>query len=421
MAATKTVTKGKGSKGSTKRPAKAAADEEEEDEATPTPTSDELDFEADDEADDTDAESGDDEVDADEDAEEDEDAEGDEDEGASEDAEDEADEPAKPSKGGKSKSKGKAEPADDAGETETEVDYAQGFEVIEAPVDDLRLNGLRTPSDDAVSAMVKAIRAVGLQNPIVITSDGHVIAGNTRVMAYRAMKKKTIPARVAIDPKSGEQLDVKSAIATFATLSEQVSRTDLTSAELANGIDKMLKSGLAESIKDVSVKTGVPQSTLNRATAIYTKGTRQLQSAVEAGQITESAAEKLVSRCSSHAELNKTLETLAKQVDGKIDTGAVNRAAPSKRSGRHGKPGRKPSIAAMSSEALKTEETGLSGELRMVGKDDFVVEVTVAIPTGTVKTFSRFELIRKLQAAIAEVELSDWRTELESCRKRLTE
>ena len=54
-------------------------------------------------------------------------------------------------------------------------------------------------NDDAVGQVAESIRAVGFRNPIIVDSDGVIIAGHTRLKAARSLGMKQVPVLVADD------------------------------------------------------------------------------------------------------------------------------------------------------------------------------------------------------------------------------
>jgi len=340
---------------------------------------------------------------------------GDEEMAAAEEAE------AKSAKGkGKSAAAGKAKAEAD----EVEVQAAPGFEVVEVPTESLKMNKIRVPSEDAVAAMVRSIKAIKLQNPIVITEDGVVVSGNTRLLAYRKLGRKLIPARVGVNPSTGARLMAKDVETVFAGLGENLSRTDLTLPELAKAADASVKAGHAENYKDFASKMGVPYAVVQRATSVFQHGSKKLMAALESNAIGVTAAEKLIGRCKDHGEMDKILGEIMAETDGKVPQKAVNSALRTRRSGRHkqkGKAGRKPTLVDLSGEVLKPDDTGLGMSLRLVDKDSFLIKVEVLIDAGKVDSFVRFDLAKRLQQQVAKVNPKDLNAELEACRKQLTD
>lgn len=313
-------------------------------------------------------------------------------------------------------------PAAPAADQVDNVPLAKGFEVYDVDVDAVKLGPARVPSDDAVADMVRQIRATGLLDPIVITEDYVCLSGNTRLMAYRQLKKKTIPARVAFDHKSGKVLVSESKDAAgpmvFQELTSNLGRSDMTPAEIAKVCEKAIKDGLVDSVKDLSARTGVPYPILQRSIAIHTRGSKKLIAALAAGTVALKTAETLLASSKDANQLDKTLDGLLKASDGEKVTGAEAKKATSRRSGRHGKPGRKKSLMGLGEEALKTSETGVTATLRRVDAGDYVLNLAVIVP-AKVGTFAAFDLVREVQKQLAKLTKKDLQSELESVRKSL--
>lgn len=313
-----------------------------------------------------------------------------------------------------------AEPAAEA--PADDVPLAKGFEVYDVDVDVVTLGPSRVPTDEMVADKVREIRAVGLIDPIVITEDYVCLAGNTRLLAYRQLKKKTIPARVAFNPKTGKNLvstDKEAAgLMSFQSLTSNLGRVQPSPAEIAKVCEAILKDKTAESVKDIAARTGVSYKVLQRNVAVHTRGSKKLIAALASETISLNAAESLVANSKDVNQMDKTLDALVKAADGKaVTTDAVHKAT-SRRSGRHGKPGRKKTLLSLGEEALKTSETGVTGTLRRVDAGDYVVNIGIVVPAKC-STFAAFDLVREVQKQLNKLAKKDLQAELESARKSL--
>ena len=64
---------------------------------------------------------------------------------------------------------------------------------------------LRDPSEEKVEEIAESISQIGLLNPITLDTQHHLIAGFHRLLAYKSLKKDTIPAIIKdVDDKYGE-------------------------------------------------------------------------------------------------------------------------------------------------------------------------------------------------------------------------
>lgn len=337
--------------------------------------------------------------------------------------EDDAPSEPKPAKrgGNGGKKKAASESAAD-GKSEGAYPLAEGFDVFSVPVAELKPNALRTPTDAQVSEMARSIRANGLQNAIVIGTDNTVIAGNTRLAAYKLLNRKMIPCRVAVDPRSGDMIDSKGTTAYLASLTENISRNNMTPVQQGKAYRDALKMGVASDAKDLASKVGVSASVVSRCLAIVDKGSKLLQQAIAEDRVTMDAAAKLVSIAETQGQQDALLATLLDAADGKVTSAKVSRAAPSKP--RKGKPGRKPSVAPLSPDALKTAVSGISGKVRREipqskgGPGGFSVVLSIEIAHDK-ETFARFDLGAVVQRAVAKLDDKEVREELENARKRL--
>ena len=145
-------------------------------------------------------------------------------------------------------------------------------QVIQAPVDQLTPGSLRTPTEAQIAEMALSIQKQGLQNPIIISEDGVVLAGNTRLAAYKKLGLTVIPARVATDLK-GNPIQAKDHAAIFTSVIENVRRNDLTPMQLGNAYRAMIKSGIAENHKALAKEMGLSPATVSNAILVIEKGT----------------------------------------------------------------------------------------------------------------------------------------------------
>lgn len=390
-------------------------DDGDADESDDTEASDDEDTESesDDEADDDES---DDDTESDDDDDESEDAESeDDDDEDTEDTEDtEASDEADTPKSGKAKAKPTAA-ASKVDDDDDKFEWAEGFGVVEFPIADLKPGKLRAPTEAAVAEMSKSIRANGLQNPIVIGADGVVVSGNTRLAAFKAMGRKTIPARFAFDPKSGNRVKSGDTTALFQSLVENINRTDLTPMQRAKAYKHAIDSGAIDSAAELATRLGVSKSSVSRILGFAENASKTLQQAVDSGQITENAAMTLVTRAGGHKEQDALLATLMKASEGKISVEQVNGATgPAARK----KGGRKPSIAALATDSLNSEETGFSAKLRRNADKSYQLILTAELDIE-IGEIGRFDLVKVLQRRLAKVEIKALRAELAVAHKRI--
>lgn len=311
-----------------------------------------------------------------------------------------------------------AAPEAAANPDEVTLQISEGFDVMDFPLEDLKLNKVRQRSEDDVASMVRSIKANGLQYPVIISEDQVVIDGNARVLAYRALKRKTVPARFLTDLK-GDRVKAKDAPAQIQMLVANAVRRDLTPMQAARAYNVAIESGAADNSADLARKMGLSAAEVSRTLKLFTDGTKKLHDALEEGTITLKAADKIISRCKNEAEINLALSNAAKVAEGKITTDTVDSVAPARRNAA--RRGRQPKISGLPGDALKTEDTGITGSVRMVGRKSFVLNFTVAIDLEDVDTFARVDVARKVQAAFAKLDPKAVREALENARKKLTD
>ena len=82
--------------------------------------------------------------------------------------------------------------------------------VTEVRVKDIKVRfRLRTPSDVKVDGIKESISMVGLLNPITIDADKNLLAGYHRLMAFKSLKRETIPCIIkAVDKRFGELCEI---------------------------------------------------------------------------------------------------------------------------------------------------------------------------------------------------------------------
>lgn len=299
-----------------------------------------------------------------------------------------------------------------------EVDPAAGYEVAEMPVAKLKPNKLRVPSPEDVDKMVRSIRKQGLLDPIIITRDGYVVAGNKRLAAYIALKKDTIPARMAVSINSHEPLSMKDRDAQLQAVVSNIQREQMTPVELGRAFAALIKSGTVADGAELAKETGFSTSEISRVTLVYNNGSEKLKAAMAAGEISFNAAHALVSRAKEAAAQDKAIEDIRAATSGKITTAAVNRAKISgtKSSSR----GMRPKSTELSREILDSDATGIVMSLRKTGRKQYMVEVRASFEAEG-EHLARFDVVKKVQAALLKLDPAKIRAELELCRSRLSD
>ena len=74
------------------------------------------------------------------------------------------------------------------------------MKIIEKKIEELReYENNPRHNDSAVEAVAESIRAFGFKVPVIIDSDGVIVAGHTRVKAAEALNLETVPCIVADD------------------------------------------------------------------------------------------------------------------------------------------------------------------------------------------------------------------------------
>lgn len=328
------------------------------------------------------------------------------------------------SKPGKGKAKASAEEEAEEG-GEDELPYAPTFEVFEVPVGDLTPNKVRVPAESKVQEMARSIKNIGLLSPILIGQDYVVIAGNTRLAAFQKLGRKSIPCRFVCDKKTGEPIDGKDAA--MQAISENVIRTEMTPLEKARAykvcVEKSFKGNAAEFAKSI----GVTAASVSQILALAENASKDLKGALEEGKITQAAASAIIARSGGDSKrMNALLADLLKASEGKtIGTSDVDKAAPSGKSRKTRSAGKKrgpkPVMAQLDPAVLKTDDTGISGSVRINRETKkFTVRLVIEVENEK-ETFARFALIKSMQAAVARLNEKAVLAELESQRQTLVD
>lgn len=308
-----------------------------------------------------------------------------------------------------------AAPEAEGNQIETATDYVAG----EYPLDNLKLNSLRQPTEEAVDQMAKSIQRTGLQNAIVVDANGEVISGNTRVLAYRKLGRKTIPARFAVDAK-GNPITASDAAATVAGLAENVARTQMTPLELGRAALDALKRGVAGSEKELANKIGVSTPFISKAVQIANKASGPVADSLASGELSLDAGIAIVTRCASHDDQRVALEMVRDALKGKGKTGKitvedVDQSVPKKdkaeKKGR-ARSGRPVEKAPLPAEATNAEASGIRAMLRKTSDGGMMICLDVQIPCDE-KSFARYDLEAAIQKAAAKMDAGTVRKELE--------
>lgn len=310
-------------------------------------------------------------------------------------------------------------PAPDGG-----MEPAEGFSAGEFDVASLKLNELRIPSEEAVAEMAKSIGKIGLQNPVIADAEGNLISGNTRVMAYRLLGRKTIPCRFAIDAK-GNPITAAEAAATIAGLAENLVRTNMTPVELGKAALEAVKRGHVGSEKELANRIGVSASILNKSVSIATKAAGPVADALASGELSLDAGVAIVQRCADHDAQNAALEIIRKAVKGKLGDKIrkedVDAALPAKERGERAagktRSGRPVEKAPLPAEATNANESGIRAMLRKTD-EGMMICLDIQIPCA-VQSFARYDLEAAIQKAAAKMDGPTVKKELEVARQRL--
>lgn len=305
------------------------------------------------------------------------------------------------------------------------------YNVYEHPVDEITPNGTRTASPEAIESLAKSIKNNGLLNPIVIGTDGRVIAGDSRLAAYKLLGRKTIPVMYAYDAKAKSHLDSTSVRAYAQTLTENLQRSNMTPIETGRAFAKAIAEKIAPDAKSLAAMLNLSTAYISRYMSLSEKGVGAVQNALSEGKITVEAANAIISRAKSDADQVALLENLLKASDGKITIEQVAAHAPAgavvedgevtvvtTTTRRRGRPaGRSASRVTLSGAAMP-ESGRVSTQLARTPDGTWSVNVTITLPYKGA-TFAKFDVAKGLQAEIAAIDSAKVRGELEVAREKL--
>ena len=84
------------------------------------------------------------------------------------------------------------------------------MEITNIPIKSIKIKfRLRDPSDEKVVEIAESISQIGLLNPITLDTKHHLIAGFHRLLAFKSLKRDTIPAIIKdVDDKYGELCEI---------------------------------------------------------------------------------------------------------------------------------------------------------------------------------------------------------------------
>lgn len=336
---------------------------------------------------------------------------------------------AKPAPKAKPAAKSKADDADDENEAEPGAmsklqkkwAWSPDFETCDVPLSQLKepKHG-RVPTDEAVDAMARNIKAVGLLNPITIGTDNVIVAGRTRFRAFKKLNRDTIPSRFAVS-KDGEALKSSDAFAAMQTLSENVRRSDLTPMQKGKFYKQAIEGGVADDTGALAKMLGESRGTIDKYIALVDQGTKALHEALDEDRITVEAAIALIRRCKDDQKAQKSaLQALLDAADGKaVQSSDVDKKTSKAQKTKRGKgtgSGRRPSKSDVSDDVMNTLETGASMVLRKT-ETGSLIELRVEIAHDG--AFTKFDFHRAVAEQLAKIDAKALRSELDVIRKRL--
>lgn len=300
--------------------------------------------------------------------------------------------------------------------------FNDDYTVIDLEVAKLIAGNLRPVDEAKVQDFVRQIKAVGLQQPIVVTADNVVQDGNHRLAAYAKMGKKTIPARYAFNPKGKKDdpaLSSADALSRYQGLVANVGSNPMTPLQRGQAYAQMIGTGVVATAKDLAANLGISASQISRDMKLVSDGTPSLHAAINEGRITGEAADAIISKTTDRADQQRLLELLLRATDAKITLEDVSAAAPGDATAaKPSKGGPRAKRAVLAPEALNTEESNVTGLIRRAGDGSNVLVLTMEIPCPE-QRFTGFDTHAKVQACMAKIDPTALRAELGTAAKKL--
>lgn len=146
------------------------------------------------------------------------------------------------------------------------------------PIDQINVVNTRSRGNEKFKQIVSSIKKIGLKKPITVTpasgengpGDYDLVCGEGRLLAFRSLGEKVIPARV--QNMSSEDLLLMSLV-------ENLARRQARSAELMEEIAALKKRGYKTS--EIAVKTDLHPKYVMGVLRLLTNGEKNLLQAVE--------------------------------------------------------------------------------------------------------------------------------------------
>ena len=104
---------------------------------------------------------------------------------------------------------------------------SSNLKLQEVPIKDIQIGDRRTADPERVQWLTESIRDIGLQHPVGLTKDLHLIHGLHRIEAYKTLRRKKIPAVIS---------DLDELKAEMAEIDENLLRNDLGALELGEAL-----------------------------------------------------------------------------------------------------------------------------------------------------------------------------------------
>lgn len=302
------------------------------------------------------------------------------------------------------------------------------YNIYDHPIDEITPRGIRKLDQAAVESLAKSIRTAGLEQPIVIGTDGVVVDGDHRLAACKLLGWKDIPVRYAVDPKTKKHIESTDNKAFVQTLVANLQRQNMTPIETGTIFAEALEKKIAADAKTLAGMLGVSTAYVSRYLGLVQRGIPALRDALSEGKVTVEAAQAIISRAKSEADQQAMLDNLLKASDGKITIETVNQAVPpgaeqteeqvSFTAKRRGRPAGSASKRVTLPGSCMPESGNVSAQLARSADGGWAVSVTVTVASKG-KTFQGFDLAKKVQAEIAGMDSAAVRKELEVARERL--
>ena len=166
--------------------------------------------------------------------------------------------------------------------------------------------------DEELAGLAASIKAVGVLEPLLVTTDGVIVAGARRWLAAKAAGLKNVPCmRRAFTDQ--ERLEIM--------LIENLQREDLTPLEEAMGFRRLVDLGLTQT--QIADKVGCSQGRVSKRLSLLTLP-EEVQKVVDSGEIALESAQELARISDDSTLVTKLVQKAVRSADSPYQQSNLN-------------------------------------------------------------------------------------------------